>query len=43
LPVRKGTSLNNFAIASTDGTNVDATTGANDIAVEFIAFAVTGP
>jgi len=43
LPVRKGTSLNNFAIASTDGTNVDTTTGANDIAVEFIAFAVTGP
>ena len=43
LPVRKGTSLNNFAIASTDGTNVDTTTGANDIAVEFMAFAVTGP
>jgi|TARA_Y100000034_G_scaffold5104_1_gene5849 hypothetical protein len=43
LPVRKGTSLNDFAIASTDGTNVDTTKGANDIAVEFMAFAVTGP
>jgi hypothetical protein len=43
LPVRRGTSLNNFAIASTDGTNIDTTTGANDIGVEFMAFAVTGP
>ena len=43
LPVRKGCSLNEFAICSSDGTNVDTSTGANDIAVEFMAFAATGP
>ena len=39
LPVRKGFSLNEFAICSSDGTNEDGTTGDNTIAVEFIAFA----
>ena len=43
LPVRKGCSLNEFAICSSDGTNVDNSTGANDIGVEFMAFAATGP
>ena len=43
LPVRKGSSLNEFAICSSDGTNVDNSTGANDIGVEFMAFAATGP
>jgi hypothetical protein len=43
LPVRKGCTLNEFAIASTDGTNVDTTTGASTIGVEFMAFAATGP
>ena len=43
LPVRKGCSLNAFAICSSDGTNVDNSTGANDIGVEFMAFAATGP
>ena len=39
LPVRKGCTLNEFAICSSDGTNEDGTTGDNTIAVEFIAFA----
>ena len=43
LPVRKGCSLYEFAICSSDGTNVDNSTGANDIGVEFMAFAATGP
>ena len=43
LPVRETTNLNAFSIASTDGTNVDTTTGANDIAMEYMAFAATGP
>ena len=43
LPVRKGCTLNEFAICSSDGTNVDGTVGANTIGVEFMAFAVTGP
>ena len=43
LPVRKGCTLNEFAICSSDGTNVDTSTGANDIGVEFMAFAATGP
>ena len=43
LPVRKGCSLNEFSICSSDGTNVDNSTGANDIGVEFMAFAATGP
>ena len=43
LPVRETTNLNAFKIASTDGTNVDTTAGANDIAMEYMAFAATGP
>jgi hypothetical protein len=43
LPVRETTNLSAFKIASTDGTNVDTTTGANDIAMEYMAFAATGP
>ena len=43
LPVRETTNLNAFSIASTDGTNVDTTAGANDIAMEYLAFAATGP
>jgi hypothetical protein len=44
LPVRKGTSLNNFAICASDGVAVDGTAATQgDIAVEFMAFAVTGP
>jgi len=43
LPVRETTNLNAFKIASTDGANVDTTTGANDIAMEYMAFAATGP
>jgi hypothetical protein len=43
LPVRKGCTLNEFAVCSSDGANLDATTGANTIGVEFMAFAVTGP
>jgi len=43
LPVRETTNLSSFKIASTDGTNVDTTTGANDIAMEYMAFAATGP
>ena len=39
LPVRKGCTLNEFAICSSDGTNEDGTTGASTIAVEFLAFA----
>tara|TARA_R100001594_G_C4047711_1_gene264450 strand:+ start:1318 stop:1842 length:525 start_codon:yes stop_codon:yes gene_type:complete len=39
LPVRKGCTLNEFAICSSDGGNEDGTTGANTIAVEFMAFA----
>ena len=41
--MRETTNLNAFSIASTDGTNVDTTTGANDIAMEYMAFAATGP
>tara|TARA_R100000008_G_scaffold35182_1_gene19956 strand:+ start:1059 stop:1607 length:549 start_codon:yes stop_codon:yes gene_type:complete len=43
LPVRETTNLNSFKIASTDGTNVDTTAGDNDIAMEYMAFAATGP
>tara|TARA_R100000664_G_C2746505_1_gene134167 strand:+ start:549 stop:1073 length:525 start_codon:yes stop_codon:yes gene_type:complete len=39
LPVRKGCSLNEFAICSSDGVNEDTTAGDNTIAVEFLAFA----
>ena len=44
LPVRKGTSLNNFAICASDGVAVDGTASTQGtIGVEFMAFAVTGP
>ena len=43
LPVRETTNLNAFSISSSDGTNVDTTNGANDIAMEYMAFAATGP
>jgi len=43
LPVRETTNLNAFSIASTNGTNVDTTAGNNDIAMEYMAFAATGP
>ena len=43
LPVRETTNLNAFSISSSDGTNVDTTTGANNIAMEYMAFAATGP
>ena len=43
LPVRETTNLSSFKISSSDGTNVDTSTGANDIAMEYMAFAATGP
>ena len=44
LPVRKGTSLNDFAICASDGVAVDGTASTQGtIAVEFLAFAATGP
>ena len=43
LPVRETTNLSSFKINSSDGTNVDTSTGANDIAMEYMAFAATGP
>ena len=44
LPVRKGCTLNEFAICASDGVAVDGTAATQgDIAVEFMAFAVTGP
>ena len=44
LPVRKGCTLNEFAICASDGVAVDGTVSTQGtIAVEFMAFAVTGP
>ena len=43
LPVRETTNLSAFKIASTDGANVATTAGANAIAMEYMAFAATGP
>ena len=44
LPVRKGCTLNEFAICASDGVAVDGTASTQGtIAVEFMAFAVTGP
>lgn len=43
LPVRETTNLNDFKINSSDGANVDATAGANTIALEYMSFAATGP
>jgi len=44
LPVRLGCTLNEFAICSSDGVAMDGTVGTQGtIAVEFLAFAATGP
>ena len=44
LPVRLGCTLNEFAICASDGVAVDGTVSTQGtIAVEFMAFAVTGP
>jgi len=44
LPVRLGCTLNEFAICSSDGVDMDGTAGTQGtIAVEFLAFAATGP
>ena len=44
LPVRLGCTLNEFAICASDGVAMDGTVSTQgDIAVEFMAFAATGP
>ena len=44
LPVRLGCTLNEFAICASDGLALDGTVSTQgDIAVEFLAFAATGP
>ena len=44
LPVRLGCTLNEFAICASDGVAIDGTASTQgDIAVEFLAFAATGP
>ena len=44
LPVRLGCTLNEFAICASDGVDIDGTASTQgDIAVEFLAFAATGP
>ena len=39
LPMRGATNINQFEVSSSDGANVDSTTGANTIAVEMISVA----